>query len=195
MPYNVLLLDSVDPICAEIFEKRGIHADQPEKLSLDELKKVISMYAAVVVRSATTVDADLLKHAGDLRIIGRAGVGVDNIDIPAATTKGILVMNTPDGNTISTAEHTCGMILALARNIPQSVERVKSGGWDRKKFMGTEVHGKRLGIVGLGKIGSEVALRMKQFGMELYAYDPFTTQEHARNLGVELVELAEPLRW
>ncbi|TVR16675.1 MAG: phosphoglycerate dehydrogenase [Balneolaceae bacterium] len=194
MPYNVLLLDSVDPICAEIFEKRGIHADQPEKLSLDELKKVISTYAAVVVRSATTVDAKLLKHAGDLRIIGRAGVGVDNIDIPAATTKGILVMNTPDGNTISTAEHTCGMILALARNIPQSVERVKSGGWDRKKFMGTEVHGKRLGIVGLGKIGSEVALRMKQFGMELYAYDPFTTQEHARNLGVELVELDELLK-
>jgi D-3-phosphoglycerate dehydrogenase len=151
MSFKVLLLDNVDPICAEIFQRRGIEADQPEKLTLEELKKIIGNYEAVVVRSATTVDADLLQNSNGLKIIGRAGVGVDNIDISAATTKGVLVMNTPDGNTISTAEHTCGMIIALARNIPQSVERVKSGGWDRKKFMGTEVHGKTLGIVGLVK--------------------------------------------
>ncbi len=189
MSYKVLLLDNVDPVCAEIFERRGIKSDQPEKITLDELKKIIGNYEAVVVRSATTVDSELLKNSNGLKIIGRAGVGVDNIDISAATSKGVLVMNTPDGNTISTAEHTCGMIIALARNIPQSVERVKNGGWDRKKFMGTEVHGKSLGIVGLGKIGSEVALRMGEFGMDIYAYDPFTTQEHAGRLGVSLVEL------
>lgn len=193
MSFNVLLLDNVDPVCADIFKERGINADQPPKMELDELKKIIGNYEAIVVRSATTIDEDLLKHAKNLKIIGRAGVGVDNIDIPAATQKGVLVMNTPDGNTISTAEHTCGMIIALARNIPQSVGRVKSGGWDRKKFMGTEVHGKTLGIVGLGKIGTEVALRMKGFGMEIFAYDPFTTQDHAKDIGVKLVELDELL--
>lgn len=193
MSFNVLLLDNVDPVCAEIFKQRGINADQPPKMELDELKKKIGNYEAIVVRSATTVNADLLSHADKLQIIGRAGVGVDNIDIPAATTKGVLVMNTPDGNTISTAEHTCGMIIALARNIPQAVERVKSGGWDRKKFMGSEVHGKTLGIIGLGKIGSEVALRMKEFGMDIIAFDPFTTKEHAKKIGIELLELDELL--
>ena len=193
MSFNVLLLDNVDPVCAEMFRQRGMNADVSPKLPLDELKKKIGNYEAIVVRSATTVNEDLLKHAGKLKIIGRAGVGVDNIDIPAATSKGVLVMNTPDGNTISTAEHTCGMIIAMARNIPQAVNRVKSGGWDRKKFMGTEVHGKKLGIVGLGKIGTEVALRMKAFGMDIYAYDPFTTEEHAKEHGIHLVELEELL--
>lgn len=193
MSYKVLLLDNVDPLCSTVFANRGIEADQPGKLELSELKERIADYEAIVVRSATTVDADLLKHATKLRVIGRAGVGVDNIDIDAATTKGVLVMNTPDGNTISTAEHTCGLILALSRNIPEAVQRVKSGGWDRKKFMGTEVHSKKLGIVGLGKIGSEVARRMKQFGMDLVAYDPFTSREHANELGVELMELEDLL--
>lgn len=193
MSHKVLILDNVDPVCANIFKERGIKTDQPDKMSLDELKDIIGNYEGLVVRSATKVTKDLLDHAKNLKVIGRAGVGVDSIDIPAATTKGVLVMNTPDGNTISTAEHTCGMILAMARNIPQSVERVKSGGWDRKKFMGTEVHGKNLGIVGLGKIGTEVAVRMKEFGMKIYAYDPFTTHEHAKNVGVELVELDELL--
>src|SRR6056297_945234 len=193
MPFKALLLDNVDPACAQIFKERGVETHIPGKLSDDELKQEISKYDAVVLRSGTTITKELLEHADKLKVIGRAGVGVDNIDIPAATAKGVLVMNTPDGNTISTAEHTCGMIIALARNIPQSVERVKSGGWDRKSFMGTEVHSKKLGIVGLGKIGSEVAVRMKEFGMDLYAYDPFTTKEHAKNLGVELVELDELL--
>jgi D-3-phosphoglycerate dehydrogenase / 2-oxoglutarate reductase len=189
MPFQVLLLDSVDPVCAEVFKSRGIQADQPGKISAAELKKIIGNYDAIVVRSSTAVSGDLLKHANKLKVIGRAGVGVDNIDVPAATSKGVLVMNTPDGNTISTAEHTCGMILSLARNIPEAVSRVKGGGWDRKSFMGMEVHGKILGIVGLGKIGSEVAIRMKQFGMGIYAYDPFTTHNHAKELGVELVDL------
>lgn len=128
-----------------------------------------------------------------MKVVGRAGVGVDNVDIPSATAKGVLVMNTPDGNTISTAEHTCGLIIALSRNIPKSVAKVKSGGWDRKAYMGTEVHGKTLGIVGLGKIGTEVAKRMKAFGMEVQAYDPFSTEEHAKEVGVKLVELDELL--
>lgn len=193
MPYKVLLLDNVDPVCAEIFQSRGIVADQPEKPSREEVKTMIKEYDAVVIRSATTVDEELIRASGDLKVIGRAGVGVDNVDINAATRQGILVMNTPDGNTISTAEHTCGLILSLARNIPEAVNRVKSGGWDRKHFMGTEVYGKVLGIIGLGKIGSEVALRMKEFGMEIIAYDPFTTQEQAKRIGAELRELNEVL--
>ncbi|MGF1669254.1 MAG: phosphoglycerate dehydrogenase [Balneolaceae bacterium] len=194
MPYKVLLLDNVDPVCASVFNERGVETEEPGKLDTEELKKIIGNYDGMVVRSATTVNADLLKHAGKLSVIGRAGVGVDNIDIQAATARGILVMNTPDGNTISTAEHTCGMILAMARNIPTAVERVKSGGWDRKKFMGTELHRKILGIVGLGKIGSEVAVRMKAFGMDIIAYDPFTTHEHAAEFGIELKELDEVLK-
>ena len=193
MSFKALLLDNVDPVCAQIFKERGVETHTPGKLSDEKLKQEISKYDAVVLRSGTTITKELLKHADKLKVIGRAGVGVDNIDIPAATAKGILVMNTPDGNTISTAEHTCGMILALSRNIPQSVARVKGGGWDRKSFMGTEVHGKKLGIVGLGKIGSEVALRMKAFGMDVYAYDPFTTKDHAGSLGVELMDLNELL--
>lgn len=189
MTKKILLLDNVNPLCADVFKERGIEADQPPKMDLDELKKIIGDYDGMVVRSATTVDADLLKYAKKLSVIGRAGVGVDNIDIQAATTQGVLVMNTPDGNTISTAEHTCGLILALSRNIPEAVSKVKSGGWDRKKFMGTEIHGKKLGVIGLGKIGSEVALRMKAFGMDVFAYDPFATHDHAENLGVELLDL------
>ena len=189
MSYKVLLLDSVDPICGEIFKQRGIQTDQPGKLTEEELFAKIGEYDGMVVRSATTVTPALLEKATKMKVVGRAGVGVDNIDIPAATAKGVLVMNTPDGNTISTAEHTCGMIIAMSRNIPQAVAKVKGGGWDRKAYMGTEVHGKVLGIVGLGKIGSEVAKRMKAFGMEVQAYDPFATEEHAGEMGAKLVEL------
>src|SRR5690625_3316573 len=134
MSFKVLLLDNVDPICATIFEERGFETNTPGKLTLDELKAILHNYHAIVVRSSTTVDKDLLKHATNLQIIGRAGVGVDNIDIKAATSKGVLVMNTPDGNTISTAEHTCGMIIALARRSEErrvgkagSTARTKSG--------------------------------------------------------------------
>ncbi|MFU8813132.1 MAG: phosphoglycerate dehydrogenase [Balneolaceae bacterium] len=193
MPKRILLLDNVDPLCAKTFQERGFVADQPGKLTDDELKKRIGDYEGLVVRSGTTVTADLLGHAKQMRVIGRAGVGVDNIDLPAATSKGILVMNTPDGNTISTAEHTCGMIIALSRNIPEAVSRVKGGGWDRKSFMGVEVHGKTLGVIGLGKIGSEVALRMQAFGMKVIAFDPFTAHERAKELGVELKGLEDVL--
>ncbi|MTI87088.1 MAG: phosphoglycerate dehydrogenase [Balneolaceae bacterium] len=193
MSFKVLLLDNVDPVCAEVFAERGVQADVPAKLTTEELYDTIAEYDGMVVRSGTTITTELLEKADKLKVIGRAGVGVDNIDIKAATAKGVLVMNTPDGNTISTAEHTCGLILALSRNIPKAVAKVKSGGWDRKSYMGTEVHSKTLGIVGLGKIGSEVAQRMSVFGMDLIAYDPFSTHEHAQELGVKLVELDDLL--
>lgn len=193
MSFKVLLLDGVDPICAHTFKERGIQTEQPDKLSPEELIARIGEYDGMVVRSATTVTADLLKHAKNMKVIGRAGVGVDNIDIKAATSKGVLVMNTPDGNTMSTAEHTCGMILAMARNIPDAVNTLKNGGWNRKNYMGTEVYGKTLGIVGLGKIGSELAKRMSAFGMKIVAFDPFSTQNHAQELGIKLVDLDEVL--
>lgn len=189
MPFRILLSDNVDPVCEQVFTARGMEAVRKTDLSKEELFNEISDYDGIVVRSSTTVSADLIKAAKNLKVVGRAGVGVDNIDIPAATARGMLVMNTPDGNTVSTAEHTCGMILALARNIPQSVQRVKAGGWDRKKYMGSEVYGKTLGIIGLGKIGTEVARRMQEFDMHIIAYDPFSSTEKADRLGVELVEL------
>ncbi|MCG8373522.1 MAG: phosphoglycerate dehydrogenase [Balneolales bacterium] len=193
MSFKVLLLDNVDPVCGDVFKSRGIETDQPGKLTEEELFSRIGEYDGMVVRSATKVTSQLLEKASNLKVIGRAGVGVDNIDIPSSTAKGVLVMNTPDGNTISTAEHTCGMIIALSRNIPKSVATVKDGGWGRKAYMGTELHGKVLGIVGLGKIGTEVAKRMQAFGMEIQAYDPFSTEEHAQEVGVKLVELDELL--
>lgn len=193
MSFKVLLLDNVDEVCEEVFQERDIEVTRNHNLSGEALHEEIKDYHGIVVRSSTTVSADVLETAKKLKVVGRAGVGVDNIDIEAATARGILVMNTPDGNTISTAEHTCGMILALARNIPQSVDKVKNGGWDRKKYMGTEVHNKTLGIVGLGKIGGEVAKRMQKFGMTVKAYDPYASVEKAESLEVELVELDELL--
>lgn len=187
--YKVLLLDGIDPVSKAILEKRGIQADLISKIEKDELFKIIGNYDGVVVRSATKINADILAIATNLKVVGRAGVGVDNIDINAATEKGVLVMNTPDGNTISTAEHTCGLILSLVRNIPNAVESLKSGRWDRKKYLGSEVHGKTLGVIGLGKIGASVAVRMKVFGMRILGYDPYMTHERARELGIELCDL------
>jgi len=193
MSFKVLLLDNVDPLCSKILEERGIETTTGGKMDEDTLFKTVPDYDGIVVRSGTTVTPELLEAAKNLKVIGRAGVGVDNIDIEASTQQGVLVMNTPDGNTISTAEHTCGLILSMARNIPVAVQTVKEGGWDRKKYTGTEVHGKKLGIIGLGKIGAEVAQRMKGFGMDIVAYDPFATHEKAEKLGVELKEIDEVL--
>lgn len=193
MSYKVLLLDNVDPLCETVFQERGIDVVRNHNLSGEALYRELKAYDGIVVRSSTEVTPEVLEAAENLKVVGRAGVGVDNIDIASATEHGVLVMNTPDGNTISTAEHTCGMILALARNIPQSVTKVKEGGWDRKKYMGTEVHNKTLGIIGLGKIGAEVAGRMQSFGMEVKAFDPFASHEKAQQLNVELLELDELL--
>ncbi len=191
--YRVLLLDSVDPVSAEILKERNIKGIIKPKLSKEELYSELKNVHGIVVRSATQVDEELLKAAPNLKVIGRAGVGVDNIDIPAATKRGVLVMNTPDGNTISTAEHACGLILSLVRNIPNAVASLKAGRWDRKKYLGTEVHGKTLGIVGLGKIGSSVATRMLAFGMNVIGFDPYMTKERAADLGIKLVDMDELL--
>lgn len=192
-PYKVLLLDNIDPVSADILKERGVDGQLCAKMEKAELYEKAKDADGIVVRSATKVDQELLEAAPNLKVVGRAGVGVDNIDIPAATSRGILVMNTPDGNTISTAEHACGLILSLVRNIPNAVASLKAGRWDRKKYLGTEVDGKTLGIVGLGKIGSAVAQRMRAFGMNIIGFDPYMTKERAEEIGVTLAEMDEVL--
>lgn len=184
-----------DPLSDEglkiLKEVKEFHVDIKTELKPEELKKVIKDYDALLVRSATKVTKDIIGAADRLKVIGRAGVGLDNVDLEAATQKGVIVMNTPAGNTISTAEHTMSMILALSRNIPQANASMKKGEWKRSKFMGVELYGKTLGIVGLGRIGSEVTRRALAFGMKVLAYDPFLSLEVAKNLGVEVVELKD----
>src|ERR1044071_7268174 len=170
-----------DPIAeAGIAHLRKV-ADVDVKIGIppDELKSIIGEYDALAVRSETKVTADILSAAGNLKIIGRAGVGVDNIDVKAATERGILVVNSPEGNTLAAAELSVAMMLSLARNIPQADASLRAGKWERKKFLGAEVFGKTLGIVGLGKIGGEVSRRARGFGMTVIAYDPFATAERA----------------
>ena len=188
---KVLISDSVAPECAEILERAGIRSNTKPGLSPEALKDLIGAYDGLVVRSATKVTAEIIEAAKRLKVIGRAGAGVDNIDVPAATRRGMLVMNTPGGNTISTAEHTFSMLLALSRNIPQAVASLKRGIWDRKTYTGVEVHGKVLGIIGVGKVGREVALRARAFGMKVLGYDPFLSSDAAAKIGVELVSLDE----
>ena len=142
-------------------------------LSSADLVALIEPYEGLIVRSSTKVTAEVINKAAHLRVIGRAGVGLDNVDAAAATKRGIVVMNVPAGNTISTAEHTMSMLMAVARRIPQAYVSLRGGQWERTKFVGTELFGKTLGIVGLGKIGTEVAKRAQAFGMNILAYDPF----------------------
>jgi len=160
-------------------------------LAPEQLAKIIGDYDALIVRSATKVTGEVIEAAKNLKVIGRAGVGLDNIDLGAATQKGIIVMNTPAGNTMSTAEHTMSMILSLSRNIPQANASMRKGEWKRSKFMGVEVYNKVLGVVGFGRIGSEVAKRALSFGMKVLAYDPFLSKQVAEGLGVEIVELKD----
>ena len=148
---------------------------------------------ALLVRSQTKVTADVIEKASRLKVIARAGVGVDNIDIPAATKKGIIVVNAPDGNTISTAEHTFAMLISLSRNIPQAYHSMIEGRWDRKKYVGVELNGKTLSIIGLGRIGSELAKRAKAFQMKVVAYDPYLTQDRAEELGVKKATFDEAI--
>ncbi len=155
----------------------------------DELLKIIDQYNVLIVRSETEVNAELISRMDNMEIIGRAGAGTDNIDIKAATRKGIIVMNTPGGNTVSAAEHTIALMLSLCRNIPQASQSVKEGKWERKNFKGIELFGKTLGIIGLGKIGREVASRCKAFGMEIIGYDPLLSGEASGKLGVKAVDI------
>lgn len=187
-----------DPLSEEglriLKEAKEFQVDVKTELKPDALKEIIKDYDALIVRSATKVTKDVIDAATKLRVIGRAGVGLDNVDLEAATQKGIIVMNTPAGNTISTAEHTMSLILALSRNIPQANASTKKGEWKRSKFMGVELYNKVLGVVGLGRIGSEVAKRALSFGMKVLAYDPFLSREVAEGLGVEVVELKDVLK-
>jgi D-3-phosphoglycerate dehydrogenase len=185
-----------DPVAKEGIEALKAQAQVDVKLGLkpDELKKVIGDYEALVVRSETKATADIIQAGKKLQVIARAGVGLDNIDVEAATRQGVVVVNAPTGNTIAAAEHTVAMMLALARHIPQANAKLKSGLWQRSDYMGVELRGKTLGIIGLGNVGSEVARRAQAFNMRLIGYDPFVTSDYARNLAVELVTLEQLIK-
>ncbi|MCQ9207466.1 MAG: phosphoglycerate dehydrogenase [Omnitrophica bacterium] len=192
MSLKILISDPLAEEGVAILKKqKDFKVDILPELSPEELKKIIPDYQVLIVRSQTKVTKDVIKHAKKLKYIGRAGVGLDNIDVEAASKNGIIVMNTPGGNSISTAEHAFSLILALSRNIAQADRSVKKGEWERKKFMGVEIYGKTLGIIGLGRIGAEVARRAASFQMKLIAYDPFLIPERAKSLGVLSVSLAE----
>ncbi len=180
-----------DPIAEEGIEilKQAADVDVKIGLTKDELAAIIGEYDALAVRSETKVTGDIIAKAEKLKIIGRAGVGVDNIDVEAATNRGILVVNSPEGNTLAAAELTVAMLLALARNIPQADATMRAGRWDRKKFMGSEIYGKTLGVIGLGKIGREVVSRLQSFGMSVIGNDPYLKPEQADALGIKLVDL------
>ncbi len=186
---KVLISDKLSPAAAEIFRNRGLDVDVKVGLSKEELVSIIDQYDGLAVRSATKVTADVIAAAQNLKVIGRAGIGVDNIDIPAATARGIVVMNTPFGNSITTAEHAIAMIMSLARQIPQADISTQAGKWEKSRFMGSEVTGKTLGIIGCGNIGGIVADRAKGLCMKVIAYDPYLSAERAGELGIEKVEL------
>lgn len=188
---KILIADSINPGCASIFQSAGFQVDYNPGLKKEELLKIIPSYNALVVRSSTLVDSELINQMKEMEIIGRAGTGVDNIDVPAATRRGIVVMNTPGGNTISTAEHTMALILSMCRNIPQSNISLLNGKWERKNFSGTELHGKTLGIIGLGKIGREVAKRAESFRMKIIGYDPLLSSDIAKDFSISLVDLEQ----
>lgn len=184
--YKILVSDPLGNGGLEVFKKEPqIEVDLRPGLTPTELKKIVANYDAIVIRSGTHLTKDIIQEAKRLKVIGRAGVGVDNVDLEAATKRGVIVMNTPEGNTISTCEHTLSMLLALARNIPQAGSSVRQGDWKRNQFIGTELNGKVLGIVGFGRIGREVAVRANAFGMRVLAYDPFIAKESVRQIGVE----------
>ncbi len=188
---KILIADAVDKKVADLFLNAGFKCDYKAGISKTEIAEIISEYHGLVVRSTTQVTAELIEKAKNLRIVGRAGAGVDNIDVNACTKKGILVMNTPGGNTISTAEHTCALILSIARWVPSAFHDVKNGKWERKKWVGTELDGKVIGVIGLGKIGKEVCKRMQSFGMKTIGYDPFLSKEAAAELNIELFSVEE----
>jgi D-3-phosphoglycerate dehydrogenase / 2-oxoglutarate reductase len=188
---KILLSDPIEKVCADILNAEGFEVDVKPNLSPDELKKIIPEYDGLIVRSGTKVTAEIIGVAQNLKIVGRAGAGVDNVDVEAATRRGIVVMNTPGGNTISAAEHTMSMLLSLARNIPQAHESLRQGRWDRKSYTGTELLEKTIGIVGLGKIGREVAFRCRAFGMKVIGFDPVLSAEVATRADIDLVSLDE----
>jgi D-3-phosphoglycerate dehydrogenase / 2-oxoglutarate reductase len=191
---RVLIADQLSPAAVDIFKERGIETDVKVGLSKEDLEKAIGDYDGLAVRSATKVTEKVIGAAQRLKVVGRAGIGVDNIDVKAATAKGVIVMNTPFGNSITTAEHAISLMMALARQIPEADRSTQSGKWEKSKFMGVELFGKTLGVIGCGNIGSIVADRAVGLKMRVVAYDPFLSPERAMELGVEKVELDDLLR-
>ena len=190
---KVLISDKLSPAAVNIFKERGVEVDVKPGLSKDELIAIVGDYDGLAIRSATKVTADVLKAAKKLKVVGRAGIGVDNVDIPAATAAGVIVMNTPFGNSITTAEHAIAMIMALARDLPAANASTQAGKWEKNRFMGTELYGKVLGLIGAGNIGSIVADRAKGLKMRVVAFDPYLSPERAADLGIEKVELNDLL--
>lgn len=184
---KVLVSDNLAPVGAQILRDAGLEVDIKTGMSPEELKKEIAQYDGLVIRSATKVTAEIIEAAEKLKVVGRAGIGLDNVDVPAASKRGIVVMNAPDGNATTAAEHALAMMMALTRNIPQATARLKAGGWDKKKFQGREVTGKTLGIIGIGRIGAIVANRSQGLHMKVIAYDPHMPKDLVDKLGVELV--------
>jgi len=193
MSPRVLIADKLSPAAVAIFQQRGVQADVKTGLTKDQLLEIIDQYDGLAVRSATKADKDVIARAKNLKVIGRAGIGVDNVDIPAATAAGIVVMNTPFGNSITTAEHAIAMMFALARQMPAADTSTQAGKWEKNRFMGVELFNKTLGLIGAGNIGSIVADRAIGLKMKVVAYDPFLSAERAVEIGVEKVELDELL--
>lgn len=192
MTYKVLVTDNLSREGIDILKKYSqLSVDVKNKIPPDELKNIISDYDAIIVRSATKLTAEILGNARKLKVVGRAGIGVDNIDVESATKHGVVVMNTPGGNSITTAEHTIAMLFSVARKIPQATVSVKAGKWEKSKFEGVELYNKTIGIIGLGNIGSIVADRCMGLKMRVIGYDPFIKPDKAKELGVELVSLDE----
>ena len=192
MTYQVLVPDNVNQKAIDILlQEPRIQVSAPGKMERDALLHAIADAQAIIIRSGVTADAELIAAATQLKAIARAGVGVDNVDLDAATQRGIVVMNTPGGNTISTAEHTLGLMIALSRHIPQGHQSLAEGRWDRKAFTGVELKGKTLGIIGLGRIGQAIAKRAQAFEMAVIAHDPFLPPQVAADIDVPLLDLAE----
>src|SRR3569832_678429 len=193
---KVLISDALSAAAVQLFKDRGVEVDFQPALGKDKdkLAEIIGNYDGLAIRSATKVTPKILANAKNLKVIGRAGIGVDNVDIPAATAKGIIVMNTPFGNSITTAEHAITLMLALARQIPQADASTQAGKWEKNKFMGVEITGKTLGVIGCGNIGSIAAERALGLKMKVIAFDPNLSPERAFDLGVEKVELDELLK-
>ena len=188
---KVLISDKLDPLAVEIFEKNGIEVDFKPGLSVEEQLKIIDQYDGLAIRSSTVVTPEMVAKAKNLKVVGRAGIGVDNVDIPSCTSAGVVVMNTPFGNSITTAEHAISMMMSLARDIPQANASTHAGKWEKKRFMGTELYNKTCGVIGCGNIGSIAADRALGLRMKVVAFDPFLTVERAEELGVEKVTLDE----
>src|SRR5665213_3365963 len=195
MAPRVLISDKLSAAAVQIFKDRGVEVDYKPDLGKDKeaLLAAIPNYDGLAIRSATKVTPKILEAAAKLKVIGRAGIGVDNVDIPAATAKGIVVMNTPFGNAITTAEHAISLMMALARQIPEANASTHAGKWEKNRFMGVELYAKTLGVIGCGNIGSIVADRALGLKMKVIAYDPFLSPERAVEIGVEKVELDELL--